>query len=79
MLREEATLADLALQRAAEAQAMESRVFETSSTAEPRPNAYIPEEIGIPKPYGVFTPFKPSDAGSTMRHMRKPQPKEIVI
>mmetsp|Transcript_22973 Transcript_22973/g.63455 ORF Transcript_22973/g.63455 Transcript_22973/m.63455 type:complete len:940 (-) Transcript_22973:763-3582(-) len=79
MLREEATLADLAEQRMAEAKALESKVFETSSTAEPRPNAYIPEEIGIPKPFGVFTPFKPSDPGSTMRHIRKPQPKEIVI
>ncbi|KAF5835566.1 coiled-coil flagellar protein, move backward only 2 [Dunaliella salina] len=79
LLREEATLADLAEQRVAEAKALDSKVFETTSTAEPRPNAYIPEEIGIPKPYGVFTPFKPSDPGSTMRHIRKPQPKEIVI
>jgi hypothetical protein len=44
-----------------------------------RPNAYIPEDIAIPKPYGGFGPFKPSDQGSTMRHTRKPQPREIVI
>jgi len=24
----------------------------TRTTAEPRPNAYIPDDIGIPKPYG---------------------------
>ena len=26
----------------------------TRTTAEPRPNAYIPDDIGIPKPYGTF-------------------------
>lgn len=51
----------------------------TRTTAEPRPNAYIPDEIGIPKPYGGHAPFKPSAAGSTMRHIRKPQPREIEI
>lgn len=51
----------------------------TGTAAEARPNAYIPEDIGIPKPYGAFTPFKPTDAGSSMRHIRKPMPKEIVI
>lgn len=25
----------------------------TRTTAEPRPNAYIPDDIGIPKPYGA--------------------------
>lgn len=49
------------------------------SAAEPRPNAYIPEDLGIPKPYGGFGPFKPSAPGSTMRHMRKPAPSEVVI
>ena len=49
------------------------------TTADPRPNAYIPESLGIPKPYGEFAPFKPTDPGSTMRHTRKPQPKDIVI
>jgi hypothetical protein len=27
----------------------------TRTTAEPRPNAYIPDDIGIPKPYGAYT------------------------
>ncbi len=49
------------------------------SAAEPRPNAYIPEELGIPKPYGQYAPFKPSVPGATMRHTRKPEPREIVL
>jgi hypothetical protein len=50
-----------------------------ASTAEPRPNAYIPDTLGIPKPYGAFAPFKPTEAGATMRHVRKPQPREVVV
>ena len=49
------------------------------TTAEPRPNAYIPDEIGIPKPYGALAPFKPMQQGATMRHIRKPKPREIEI
>ena len=49
------------------------------TTAEPRPNAYIPDSIGIPKPYGNLAPFKPSESGANMRHFRKPKPKEIEI
>merc|ERR1712176_894111 len=33
---------------------------EQKAPAEPRPNAYIAEDIGIPKPYGAHAPFKPS-------------------
>lgn len=52
----------------------------TRTTAEPRVNAYIPDDdLGIPKPYGSRAPFKPSEAGSTMRHIRKPVQKEIEI
>lgn len=51
----------------------------TKTTAEPRPNAYIPEEIGIPKPYGHLAPFKPTVMGATARHIRNPVPKEIVL
>ncbi|KAL0251293.1 hypothetical protein GEMRC1_000506 [Eukaryota sp. GEM-RC1] len=44
----------------------------------PRPNAYIPDdELGLPKPYGQFGPFMPSQPGASMRHIRKP--KEMVI
>ncbi|XP_046573953.1 LOW QUALITY PROTEIN: coiled-coil domain-containing protein 146-like [Haliotis rubra] len=52
------------------------------TTAEPRPNAYIPDddsELPIPRPYGSHAPFKPNEAGSTMRHIRKPVPKPIEI
>lgn len=56
------------------------RVSDVHTTAEPRPNAYIPEQLGIPKPYtGSFTPFKPTEPGATMRHIRKPEIRDIVI
>merc|ERR1719330_868243 len=52
----------------------------TRTTAEPRVNAYIPEDDhGLPKAYGSSAPFKPSAVGSTMRHIRKPNPKPIEI
>jgi hypothetical protein len=51
----------------------------TRTAVEPRPNAYIVEEVGLPQPYGRLAPFKPTDAGSTMRHIRKPEPKDIEI
>eukprot|EP00928_Gymnodinium_smaydae_P047441 TRINITY_DN31663_c0_g1_i1.p1 TRINITY_DN31663_c0_g1~~TRINITY_DN31663_c0_g1_i1.p1 ORF type:complete len:925 (-),score=324.64 TRINITY_DN31663_c0_g1_i1:106-2880(-) len=52
----------------------------TRTTAEPRVNAYIPEDDrGLPKAYGNNAPFKPTVAGSTMRHIRKPNPKPIEI
>ena len=53
-----------------------------TSTAEPRPNAYIPydsHELPIPRPYGGHAPFKPSENGSNMRHIRKPVPKPIEL
>ncbi|XP_025861881.1 coiled-coil domain-containing protein 146 isoform X3 [Vulpes vulpes] len=52
------------------------------TTAEPRPNAYIPEAeatLPLPKPYGALAPFKPSEQGANMRHIRKPVPKPIEI
>ncbi|RLN68730.1 hypothetical protein BBP00_00000781 [Phytophthora kernoviae] len=51
----------------------------TYTTAEARPNAYIPEDLGIPKPYGHQAPFKPSQQGTTMRHIRVPQKRDIEI
>ncbi|OQR92276.1 MBO2, coiled coil flagellar protein [Thraustotheca clavata] len=51
----------------------------TRTTAEPRPNAYVPDELGIPKPYGSLAPFKPTMTGSTMRHIRQPQRRDIEI
>lgn len=50
------------------------------TTAEPRPTAYIPDEIGIPKPYGSLAPFKPSEPGATMKQfIRNPDIKPIEI
>jgi len=49
------------------------------TTAEVRPNAYINETLGIPKPYGGLAPFKPSQLGAQMRHFRIPVNKEIQL
>lgn len=54
----------------------------TMTSAEPRPNAYVPSgdgELPVPKPYGSHAPFKPSQPGANMRHIRKPQPQPIDI
>ena len=54
----------------------------TVTTAEPRPNAYIPSgdgELPVPKPYGGQAPFKPTEPGANMRHIRRPQPQPIDI
>ena len=53
-----------------------------TTTAEPRPNAYIPDDgtdLPLPKPYGAAAPFKPTEPGSNMRHIRKPVIKPIEI
>ncbi|XP_029969909.1 coiled-coil domain-containing protein 146 [Salarias fasciatus] len=44
------------------------------TTAEPRPNAYIPQNdlLPLPRPYGAQAPFKASQPGANMRHIRKP-------
>jgi len=72
-----------ALASAAAAAAQPSGVatidLDVPTTAEPRPNAYIPDDLGIPKPYGNNAPFKPTGAGSSMRHIRKPVLREIDI
>jgi len=68
----------LATQRKQEEDIMNSNF--TRTTAEPRVNAYIPEdEHGLPKAYGSNAPFKPTVLGSTMRHIRKPNPKPIEL
>lgn len=38
------------------------------TTAQPRPQTYVPEALGIPKPYGGFSLFKPSGPGGVLRH-----------
>jgi len=55
-------------------------VVPAQTTAEPRPNAYIPDDIvGIPKPYGGLAPFKPTELGTSMRHIRKPVLREVEL
>ena len=49
------------------------------TAAEPRPTAYIPDDIGIPKPYGNLAPFKPLEPGATLKRIRAPVLKEIEI
>ncbi|XP_047431349.1 coiled-coil domain-containing protein 146 isoform X2 [Mugil cephalus] len=51
------------------------------TTAEARPNAYIPQNdhLPVPKPYGALAPFKPSQQGGNMRHIRKPALKPLEI
>lgn len=40
-----------------------------NTTAPQRPNSYIPpDELGLPKPFGTFAPFRPSAAPRTVRH-----------
>eukprot|EP01017_Pseudomicrothorax_dubius_P004293 TRINITY_DN10829_c0_g1_i1.p1 TRINITY_DN10829_c0_g1~~TRINITY_DN10829_c0_g1_i1.p1 ORF type:complete len:187 (-),score=48.87 TRINITY_DN10829_c0_g1_i1:29-589(-) len=68
---------DLRLQREAFEKSLPP--FVTKTTAEHRVNAYVPDEIGIPKPYGVWAPFKPSDLGVQMRHFRKPKQNDIEV
>merc|ERR1711904_2271 len=52
----------------------------TRTTAEPRVNAYIPGgEYGLPRAYGSHAPFMPTTLGTTMRHIKKPNPKPIEI
>ncbi|XP_065059412.1 coiled-coil domain-containing protein 146-like [Rhopilema esculentum] len=53
-----------------------------TTTAEPRPNAYIPDdesELPVPRPYGAHAPFKPTEPGSNLRHIRKPIIKPIEL
>eukprot|EP00347_Sterkiella_histriomuscorum_P000313 403376359 len=47
------------------------------TTALPRPNSYMPSDIQIPKPYGSYAPFMPSEPGASMRHIVKPKIREI--
>lgn len=70
---------DMALKREEEMQLITpANMLKTS--AEPRPTAYIPDELGIPRPYGNLAPFKPTELGSTMKqHIRNPVAKPIEI
>ncbi|XP_069565330.1 coiled-coil domain-containing protein 146 [Brachyistius frenatus] len=51
------------------------------TTAESRPNAYVPQvdRLPLPIPYGAQAPFNPSKQGANMRHIRKPTDKPVEI
>ena len=51
----------------------------TKTAAEPRPTAYIPDDIGIPKPYGNSAPFKPIEGGVHLKRIPKPIQRDIEI
>jgi hypothetical protein len=77
LLREESVIVRM---RAAHAEVREVLEAKGAGIVAPtRPHAYIPEALGIPKPYGCFAPFKPVEPGATMRHFRKPEIREVVI
>ena len=47
---------------------------------EPRPNMYLTDSgAGLPRPFGKFAPFKPSEAGASMRHFHLPVQKPIDL
>jgi len=72
MIRERQRQKDILLSRKQQIrELMNARPDVIPSHAEQRSNAYISEELGIPKPYGHLAPFKPSVLGATMRHIRK--------
>lgn len=49
------------------------------TTADKRFAMYEPDDgLQIPRPYAI-APFKPSDQGSNMRHIRKPKTKELEL
>ena len=79
MEREKQRKQDMMRDKAGRAQNEPSEIPMTRTTAETRPNAYIPDDVGLPRPYGVSLPFKPTAQGSQMRHFRKPDPKPIEL
>ncbi len=70
---------ETAIRREEELQEDSDGKLGVKSAAVPRPTAYIPDDMGIPKPYGASAPFKPTEAGATMRHIKMVNPKAIEI
>lgn len=70
---------ETAMRREEELQMVQPMENMIKTAAEPRPTAYIPDQQGIPKPYGQSAPFKPTVAGSTMRHIKQPVIKPVEI
>lgn len=49
------------------------------TTAKPRNTLYPSDVTGLYECYGGKAPFLPTKQGATMRHIRKPVPKDIEI
>eukprot|EP01001_Neometanema_parovale_P004645 NODE_166_length_3074_cov_85.501864_g153_i0.p1 GENE.NODE_166_length_3074_cov_85.501864_g153_i0~~NODE_166_length_3074_cov_85.501864_g153_i0.p1 ORF type:complete len:935 (+),score=319.38 NODE_166_length_3074_cov_85.501864_g153_i0:91-2895(+) len=66
-------------QRRQEEMSQPAQIMRT--TAESRPNAYIPDqELMLPKPYGLYQPFKPVPAShAAHKYCRKPVPQEVEL
>jgi hypothetical protein len=47
--------------RQEEAQAAAAAADGAQTTAVPRPNAYMPEDIALPRPYGAQVLLRPAD------------------
>lgn len=47
--------------------------------AKPRSTKYISDLTGLQECYGVYAPFIAGKPGANMRHIRKPEPKEVEI
>lgn len=52
--------------------------FAVPSTAEVRYQKYN-DENGLPKPYGFFRPFRPSQLGANKRFYRPPEDRPLEI
>jgi hypothetical protein len=77
--RERVRLAEALISRKRTKEEEELLATMVKTTAEVRPNAYIQDQLGLPKPYGGLAPFKPSVLGAQMRHFRVPQPREVQL
>lgn len=76
--RKKAAQAESSIRRQEEMQnAQMAHMVKTAAL--PRPTAYIPDDTGLPKPYGGNAPFKPTEAGANMRHIKNPVIKPIEI
>lgn len=77
LARHEEIIRNLAQEKEAISQLMASELNH-QSTCISRPNAYIPEELGIPRPFGSGV-FKPTPAGANMRFYKKPTIPDVII
>ena len=67
------------MERKAEASKTQEQLG-VKTRAKPRNTTYISDVTGLYECYGgQYAPFLPAKQGSSMRNIRKPEPKEIEI